>query len=211
MRCAATDWIFTRREKERDREREKRNRDEYEREREGECEIRGEDPSSLNRITELNPPRPSRRGIIRTPFSRDRENRSHPITSIAHYCRRLFPTTAVAHPLSTPTPDCGHAWQTYHSKDWYVDRCCLRCTRVFVSPVYIYTILSFEERERLEEPPPRWNYLLDTGWEIVCFFWRGKGLDDFVSSEGRMGGVNEESWTRKVPGVNWFITWPQFL
>lgn len=113
--------------------------------------------------------------------------------------------------LSTPTPDCGHAWQTYHSKDWYVDRCCLRCTRVFVSPVYIYTILSFEERERLEEPPPRWNYLLDTGWEIVCFFWRGKGLDDFVSSEGRMGGVNEESWTRKVPGVNWFITWPQFL
>lgn len=50
--------------------------------------------------------------------------------------------------LSTPTPDCGHAWQTYHSKDWYVDRCCLRCTRVFVSPVYIYIYHSILRRKR---------------------------------------------------------------
>lgn len=46
-------------------------------------------------------------GTVRTPFSRDRENRSHPITPIAHYCQRLFPTTRL-HPTRS-MPDCGHA------------------------------------------------------------------------------------------------------
>lgn len=45
--------------------------------------------------------------IIRTLFPRDRENRSHPITSISHYCHRLFPTTR-PHSSYVTRPEYGY-------------------------------------------------------------------------------------------------------
>lgn len=73
-----------------------------------------------------------------------------------------------------------------------------------MSPVYTYIYHPIEEKERREIT----FSVLGIGWEIVCFFWRRKSLDDFVYQKG--GGVNEEL-DKESSGGKLFITWPQFL